>query len=84
MQSLKIDRSFIITMLNEPDTMTLVQTIISLAHTLKLKVVAEGVEEEEQAKMLRLLRCDEMQGYLFSKPLPFEQMTALLQQAAQA
>jgi len=77
-QTLKIDCSFIITMLKEPDTMTLVQTIISLAHSLRLKVVAEGVEEEEQAKYLRLLRCDEMQGYLFSRPIAFDQMTALL------
>jgi diguanylate cyclase (GGDEF)-like protein/PAS domain S-box-containing protein len=83
-QTLKIDRSFIITMLDDPDTMTLVSTIISLAHSLRLKVVAEGVDKEEQAKMLRLLRCDEMQGYLYSKPVPFEQMTALLQQAAKA
>ena len=79
-QTLKIDRSFIITMLNEPDTMTLVQTIISLAHSLRLRVVAEGVDAEEQAKFLRLLRCDEMQGYLFSKPLPFDAMMALLRQ----
>jgi EAL domain-containing protein (putative c-di-GMP-specific phosphodiesterase class I) len=52
--------------------------MISLAHSLRLKVVAEGVETEEQATMLRLLRCDEMQGYVFSKPLPLEQMAALL------
>ncbi len=78
--TLKIDRSFIITMLNEPATMTLVQTMISLAHSLGLKVVAEGVDEEEQAKILRLLRCDEMQGYLFSKPLPLDEMTALLRE----
>jgi PAS domain S-box-containing protein/diguanylate cyclase (GGDEF)-like protein len=76
--TLKIDRSFIITMLNEPDTMTLVSTIISLAHSLKLTVVAEGVEQEEQARMLRLLRCDQMQGYLFSKPVPMEQLITLL------
>jgi EAL domain-containing protein (putative c-di-GMP-specific phosphodiesterase class I) len=77
-QTLKIDRSFIITMLSEPDTMTLVSTIISLARSLELKVVAEGVDAEDQARMLRLLKCDEMQGYLFSKPVPFEQLTALL------
>jgi diguanylate cyclase (GGDEF)-like protein/PAS domain S-box-containing protein len=77
-QSLKIDRSFIVTMLKDAATMTLVQTIITLARSLKLKVVAEGVEAEEQAKVLRLLRCDEFQGYLFSKPLPFEALTALL------
>ena len=78
MHALKIDRAFIISMLKDPDTMTLVSTMISLAHSLRLKVVAEGVEEEEQAKVLRLLRCDEMQGYLFSKPLPLEEMSALL------
>jgi len=50
-QTLKIDRSFIMAMLNDPDTMTLVSTIISLAHSLRLKVVAEGVETEDQAKM---------------------------------
>jgi diguanylate cyclase (GGDEF)-like protein/PAS domain S-box-containing protein len=77
-QSLKIDRSFIIAMVEDPDTMTLVSTIISLAHSLRLKVVAEGVDSEDQAKHLRILRCDEMQGYLFSRPLPLEELTALL------
>jgi diguanylate cyclase (GGDEF)-like protein len=76
--TLKIDRSFIITMLENPDATTLIQTIISMAHSLRLKVVAEGVETEEQATMLKLLRCDQMQGYLFSKPLPLEEVTALL------
>lgn len=52
--------------------------MISLAHSLNLRVMAEGVESEEQAKLLRLLRCDEIQGYLFSRPIPFEQMTGLL------
>ncbi len=80
-QTLKIDRSFIITMLNDPDTMTLVQTIISLAHSLRLKVVAEGVDAEAQVRMLHLLRCDEMQGFLFSKPVPFDALTALLRKA---
>lgn len=76
--TLKIDRSFIITMLEHPDTMTLVQTIISLAHSLKLKVVAEGVDSDEQAAMLRLLRCDQMQGFLFSKPLTAARLTEYL------
>jgi PAS domain S-box-containing protein/diguanylate cyclase (GGDEF)-like protein len=80
-QSLKIDRSFIIAMLNDPDTMTLVRTIISLAESLRLKVVAEGVDSQEQATFLHLLRCDEMQGYLFSEPLPFDAMAALLTKA---
>jgi len=76
--SLKIDRSFIITMLKDPAIMTLVSTIISMAHSLRLKVVAEGVDAEEQAKALDRLGCDQLQGYLFSKPLPFDDMTALL------
>ena len=47
-------------------------TVVNLAHWLKLKVVAEGVESEEQLRLLRLLKCDEMQGFLFSKPVPGE------------
>lgn len=78
-QCLKIDRSFIITMDSDPNASTLVQTIISLAHSLGLEVVAEGVETEEQAKLLRLFRCDQMQGYLFSKPLPLNELLGFLQ-----
>jgi EAL domain-containing protein (putative c-di-GMP-specific phosphodiesterase class I) len=77
-QSLKIDRSFITAMHKDANAMTLVSMIVSLAHSLRLKVVAEGVETEEQAKILRLLKCDEMQGYLFSKPLPVDGLIALL------
>jgi diguanylate cyclase (GGDEF)-like protein/PAS domain S-box-containing protein len=68
--TLKIDRSFVIEMAAGPEGLALVSTIINLAHSLKLNVVAEGVETEEQSRLLRLLNCDEMQGYLFSKPLP--------------
>jgi diguanylate cyclase (GGDEF)-like protein len=78
-QALKIDRSFIVAMLDDANAMTLVSTIISLAHSLRLKVIAEGVETEEQAKTLRLLRCDEMQGYLISRPIPADQLVALLE-----
>jgi len=49
-----------------------------MAHSLRLKVVAEGVETEEQATMLKLLRCDQMQGYLFSKPVDFDAITVLI------
>jgi diguanylate cyclase len=77
-KTLKIDRSFVITMLEDPGAMALVSTIISLARTLRLETVAEGVESEEQAKILRLLQCDQMQGYLISKPLTFDDMTTFL------
>jgi diguanylate cyclase (GGDEF)-like protein len=70
--TLKIDRSFVIDMGVGPEGLALVSAIINLAHALQLNVVAEGVETEEQARLLRLLNCDEMQGYLFSKPLPRE------------
>jgi EAL domain-containing protein (putative c-di-GMP-specific phosphodiesterase class I) len=55
-----------------------VSTIISLARALKLETVAEGVELEEQAKILRLLQCDQMQGYLICKPIAFDEMTTYL------
>jgi len=78
---LKIDRSFVVAMTDDPNAMTLVSTMITLAHSLGLKVTAEGVETEEQAKGLRLLRCDEMQGYLVSKPIPQDQSVVLLRQS---
>jgi diguanylate cyclase (GGDEF)-like protein/PAS domain S-box-containing protein len=71
--SLKIDRSFIADMTGGPEGLALVSTIINLAHALKLNVVAEGVETEEQARLLRLLGCDEMQGYLVCEALPVAQ-----------
>ena len=74
--SLKIDRSFIVDMTNNPDHMAIVSTIISLAHSLNLTVIAEGVETQEQLNLLKLLKCDEMQGYLFSKPLPAAEVVA--------
>jgi EAL domain-containing protein (putative c-di-GMP-specific phosphodiesterase class I) len=70
-------------MLKDPAIMTLVSTIVSMAHSLRLKVVAEGVDAEEQAEALDRLGCDQLQGYLFSKPLPFDEMTALLGSGAE-
>jgi len=76
--TVKIDRAFIHDMTGNADNTSIVSTIISLAQALRLKVVAEGVETEEQAQLLRLLRCDEMQGYLFSPPVPEEKLLAML------
>jgi diguanylate cyclase (GGDEF)-like protein/PAS domain S-box-containing protein len=70
--TVKIDRSFVASMVADPDCMTIISTIISLAHSLKLDVCAEGIETEEQGRFLTLLRCDYMQGYHFGRPLPAE------------
>ncbi len=76
--SLKVDQSFVRELATDPDDAALVMAIVSLAHTLRLRVVAEGVETQEQLRFLRLLRCDEIQGYLISKPLPVEGIEQLL------
>jgi diguanylate cyclase (GGDEF)-like protein/PAS domain S-box-containing protein len=76
--ALKIDRSFIIGMLDDPQETTIVTTIISLAHAMDLKVIAEGVETQDQARLLRLLKCDQMQGYLVSRPQPAAEIAKLL------
>jgi len=74
LDALKIDRTFINTLVSEQQSMTIVSTIISLAHTLKMIVVAEGVETSEQAKMLHLLRCEQVQGYYYAKPVPWAEV----------
>ena len=76
--SLKIDRAFIINMTSSADDLSIVSAIISLAHSLNLRVIAEGVETNEQAKLLRLLKCDEIQGFLFSPGVPAEQIEEFL------
>jgi diguanylate cyclase (GGDEF)-like protein/PAS domain S-box-containing protein len=70
--TLKIDRSFVAGMTAGPQGLALVSTIIKLAHSLKLKVVAEGVETDEQSRLLRLLDCDEAQGFFVGLPIPVE------------
>src|SRR3984893_12882408 len=70
--TVKVDRSFVVDMTTGPSGLALMSAIISLAHSLNLKVVAEGVETDEQSRLLRLLVCDEMKGFLFSKPVPSE------------
>ncbi len=76
--ALKVDRSFIVSMTQGPEGLAIVSTIVGLSHSLGFRSVAEGVETEAQAGMLRSMRCNEMQGYLFSKPLPPAEFEALL------
>jgi diguanylate cyclase (GGDEF)-like protein/PAS domain S-box-containing protein len=68
--TLKIDRSFVVDMVSGSRGLALVSTIVNLGHALSFKLVAEGVETEEQSRLLRLLQCDEMQGYLYGRPVP--------------
>jgi diguanylate cyclase (GGDEF)-like protein len=77
---LKIDRAFIINMTSNPDDLNIVSAIISLAHSLNLRVIAEGVETSEQAQLLRELKCNEIQGYLFSPGVPAERIEEFLLQ----
>lgn len=76
--TLKIDRSFIQDIATDSDDRIIVKTIITLAHNLRLKVIAEGVETNEQLDFLRAHECDQIQGYIFSPPLPPEEATQLL------
>ena len=78
--SLKVDRSFVAPMAHGAEQMAIVSTIVSLAHALNLKVCAEGVETQEQANLLRLLRCDEVQGFFFARPGPEAQAVDSLKQ----
>jgi diguanylate cyclase (GGDEF)-like protein len=80
--TLKIDRSFVVRMRDAGYPRNIVAMIVSLAHTLGLKVIAEGVEEDEQRTMLRELGCDQIQGFLISKALPATEIDSLLRKAA--
>jgi len=76
--ALKIDRSFILDMTERSSSRAIVSTIINLAHSLNLEVIAEGVDREEHVKLLRGFGCDIIQGNIYSLPLSKEEMTALL------
>lgn len=77
--TLKIDRSFVKDITTDNDDASVVETIIAMAHNLRLRVVAEGTETIEQIRFLRRQACDETQGYYFSKPLPAEDIREILQ-----
>ena len=82
--TLKIDQSFVRNTPADSDDAAIAMLIISMAHNLNLSVVAEGVETEEQMRLLRSQQCDIMQGYLVSRPLPGAEMTEMLSRTAQA
>lgn len=79
-RQLKIDRSFVKDLANSRDAQAIVEAVVRLAHALGLKVVAEGVETQDQADILAQLQCDELQGFLFGRPMPEHELLAWLVQ----
>jgi EAL domain-containing protein (putative c-di-GMP-specific phosphodiesterase class I) len=79
-QRLKVDRAFIRDLGKDEDSAAIVGSILNLAHGLKLNVVAEGVETEQQLAILRTKSCDEYQGFLFSRPVDAGRVLALFEQ----
>lgn len=77
---LKIDRSFVGSVTTNEDDATIVKAIINLAHSLNMQVIAEGAETADQVEFLCLNKCDQVQGYFFSKPVTFEDLKKLLSQ----
>jgi EAL domain-containing protein (putative c-di-GMP-specific phosphodiesterase class I) len=75
---LKIDRSFVCDITTNPDDAAIADAIIAMAHSLKLKVTAEGVEKQEQLAYLSSRNCDEMQGYFLSYPVPAAEFAAFV------
>jgi EAL domain-containing protein (putative c-di-GMP-specific phosphodiesterase class I) len=73
---LKIDRSFVNDITDDPDDEAIIRAIIAMGQTLKLKVIAEGVENHQQLVLLQAMQCDSYQGYFFSKPLPVDDFYA--------
>jgi len=79
LDNIKIDRSFIKDITNSKRDAAIVRAIIAMSHTLDLNVVAEGVETDAQLKLLQEFGCDEMQGFLLSRPLPAEHIHEFLE-----
>ncbi|HXA48027.1 MAG TPA: EAL domain-containing protein [Burkholderiaceae bacterium] len=76
--SVKIDRAFVNDVTNNPDDAAIAYAIIGMAHSLRMKVIAEGVETEAQLNFLRGKQCDQFQGYFFSRPVPAKEFAAML------
>jgi EAL domain-containing protein (putative c-di-GMP-specific phosphodiesterase class I) len=79
LDTLKVDRCFVREITSDPDDAAITTAMIAMGHALGLKVVAEGVETEGQQALLRKQGCDEMQGYLFSRPVPGDRFQAYLE-----
>ena len=84
LDTIKIDRSFVNDIATDPDDLEIIRTIIQMGHSLRRRIVAEGVETEEQRKLLRKLKCDEMQGYLVSPPVPASEIDRMLSEGREA
>lgn len=81
-EKLKLDQSFVRELVSSPDDLAISRAVIAMAHSLRLRVIAEGVETDGQLALLRSNGCDEMQGYLFSRPLEAEDAARMLAQGA--
>ena len=84
LERLKIDQSFVRNMLTSPQDAAIAQAVITLGHSLKLEVIAEGVETQAQRQQLARMGCEMYQGYLFSRPVPLAEFETLLQRHAAA
>jgi EAL domain-containing protein (putative c-di-GMP-specific phosphodiesterase class I) len=82
--TLKIDRSFVQSIVDTPNDATLVSTVVSLARAFNMKTVAEGVETSDQLQKLRHMKCDQAQGYLFSRPVRAADVPALISKLEQS
>jgi diguanylate cyclase (GGDEF)-like protein/PAS domain S-box-containing protein len=81
--TLKIDQSYVRDITTDPDTAAIVSAIIAMTHSLRLKVIAEGVEFADQAQLLKRYSCDQMQGFLIKEPVPAEEFERILLEAGQ-
>lgn len=82
LHTLKVDREFVNEVTTDSKDAAIIESVVALGHGLELKVIAEGVETAEQLNFLRLVQCDGMQGYFFSRPLPVEAAAQCIEQAA--